>query len=301
MAGHAIIQVILEIAEVEELQSFIVEKHDFYADPLRGFVSRDDEEPFASWFVLDANGYILARSPQFTGQDFGWRDYFQGARALEPAGSRNRSPVYVSKVYQAKLGDHLYKFAISVPVRDENESERLLGVVVASITSDSTLGTLLPKAGQQKAVLIGVRDATGPPGTVPDRPLPGNVILGHPTFGHGAPAVPIDNDILLDVQHGRIDPENSHDDHYIDPVYGGRWLAGFARVPDTEFVVIVQQPYDEAVRPFPILVRLLILWGGVALCPLVIILGATLLHGLQRTMKADPGRPRSDNSNPPTA
>ena len=54
------------------------------------------------------------------------------------------------------------------------------------------------------------------------------------------------------------------DDHYIDPVLAGRWIAGFAAVPNTPFLFIVQQPYDEAVSLETSTLWTLALWSALA-------------------------------------
>jgi hypothetical protein len=48
-----------------------------------------------------------------------------------------------------------------------------------------------------------------------------------------------------------IDHEPITDDAHRDPVHGfeGHWLAGFAPVGETGFVVIVQTRYDAAIKP----------------------------------------------------
>ena len=60
------------------------------------------------------------------------------------------------------------------------------------------------------------------------------------------------------------------DDDYADPAaarhpeYAGRWLAGFAPVPGTDLVVVVQQPYDEAVAPHRAFFRRFLEWVAAA-------------------------------------
>jgi hypothetical protein len=74
------------------------------------------------------------------------------------------------------------------------------------------------------------------------------------------------------------DPEPITDDAHRDPVpgFGGRWLAGFAPVGDTGFVVIVQTRHDVAVEPNARLSRRLasrtgvILLAWIALCAAVV-------------------------------
>jgi hypothetical protein len=73
------------------------------------------------------------------------------------------------------------------------------------------------------------------------------------------------------------DPLGEHDEHY-----RGRWLAGFAPVGNTELVVLVQQRYDEAIKPDRTLARNVILWGGTALALGVLLTVAGVWYGVQR-------------------
>ena len=84
------------------------------------------------------------------------------------------------------------------------------------------------------------------------------VVLLHEGLPHGAEVV-IDSPRLRELratrternQLRRLDPRPITDDAHRDPVPGfeGRWLAGFAPVGDTGFVVIVQTRYNVAVEP----------------------------------------------------
>ena len=75
------------------------------------------------------------------------------------------------------------------------------------------------------------------------------------------------------------------DDEYADPVathhpeYAGRWLAGFAPVPDTELVVLVQQPYEEAVAPYRAFFRRFLEWvAGAAAGAALLVAGLWLVR-----------------------
>ena len=236
------------------------------------------ENPFVTWFVLDTRGTVLAHSQDsVVDANFGWRDYLE--RALDMGKTSQNPSAGIGRVYKAyKTEEKLYKFPVFTPIRSEKESDRVLGVLVATVPTESTVGTLLQNDAQLKAVLVGRGDRSQP--SDPDAPLPSeNLIVGHPTFHRGDEAVPIDHEMLLEVREHRVVPLEAIDDNYQDPVanqlyrdgdpiyldYKGRWLAAFAPVENTEFVVIVQQRYDKAVAPERILTRVLILWGGIAL------------------------------------
>src|SRR5207247_1029253 len=96
---------------------------------------------------------------------------------------------------------------------------------------------------------------------------------------HGDEAAKVQNQVLETVREYRqksrllapksppLEPEQLMDDYYEDPLaarseeYAGRWLAGFAPVGATEFVVIVQQRYNDAVLPVNTLASTLA-WRG---------------------------------------
>jgi hypothetical protein len=126
------------------------------------------------------------------------------------------------------------------------------------------------------------------------------VILLHPAYSPGDPAVAVpaerlqavhrpvggDEFQLADPRQG-LRPEEAMDAAYEDPVaaryprYAGRWLAGFAPVGNTEFVVIVQQRYDEVVDVDRKLFRDLLVWAGVAVALGVLFVGAILWYGMR--------------------
>jgi len=98
-------------------------------------------------------------------------------------------------------------------------------------------------------------------------------------------------------------PEKAMDD-YCDPLgeqpgkqyeqFRGRMLAGFAPVGNTEFAVIVQQRYDQAIKPGHTLARNLVLWGGIALSLSTIITGAAVWYGLKKLIP----RPTTETKGP---
>jgi hypothetical protein len=121
------------------------------------------------------------------------------------------------------------------------------------------------------------------------------VILVHPAYTlPGTQAVEVDNAELRKVQAewraGRLhypegDDAVAGDELFYDPIYRDRWLAAFAPVPDSQFVVIVEQRYDDAIR-FPSgLARQLLVWAGVALTLGVVLLGASIGYALNDVVK----------------
>ena len=75
------------------------------------------------------------------------------------------------------------------------------------------------------------------------------------------------------------------DEAFLDPIYGDRWLAAFAPVPDSQFVVIVEQRYDDAIQLDGSLARQLLIWAGVALTLGVVLLGASIGYALHDVVR----------------
>jgi hypothetical protein len=121
------------------------------------------------------------------------------------------------------------------------------------------------------------------------------VILVHPAYTEpGKRAVAVESVRLRGVQavmiNGRLRyPEGEQavdgDEAFLDPIYGERWLAAFAPVPDSQFVVVVEQRYDDASELHGSLARQLLLWAGVALTLGVVLLGASIGYALHDVIK----------------
>lgn len=214
--------------------------------------SDGNASPFVTAFVLDPDGVIRAESPQrhvVVGGNFAERDYFRGAIAR--ADSDNR--VHLSRVFTSK-NDGLDKLAISVPFRLTEKGP--VWVLGATVPTDATLGVGGLHDERRKAVLLAPRDQAG---------ALEYVVLVHPAYVTREPSVPFPPDRV------RIDGASiAPDDNYQDPVatrhpeYAGRWLAGFAPVPETELVVLVQQPYESAVSPQRTFFRHFLEWVSAA-------------------------------------
>jgi hypothetical protein len=141
-------------------------------------------------------------------------------------------------------------------------------VLGATVPTDATLGVggLHDKTRKAFSVLLARRESD----------TAEYVVLVHPGFESREPSVPFPADRLRPAGGGF-----AADDDYADPVaerhpeYAGRWLAGFAPVPGTELVVVVQQPYDEAVAPHRAFFRRFLEWVAAAA-----VVGALLVTGL---------------------
>jgi hypothetical protein len=184
------------------------------------------------------------------GKDYSWRDYFRGARRLGEAGLRTG---YISRALLSE-SEGLWMFGIALPVYDEGT---WAGVLLATVGTDS----LLRKHRLDRSTGDGPMAVVVAPRVRSRATTEGEgdyVVVLHDGLSHGAGIV-MDSPRLRALRATRteqnqlrwIDPEPIIDDTHRDPVPGfeGRWLAGFAPVGDTGFVVIVQTRYDTAVAP----------------------------------------------------
>jgi serine/threonine-protein kinase len=96
--------------------------------------------PFATWFLLDAEGTLIGHAPGVSaavmGRSFKFRDYYRGAEELDKQGRR---AAYVSRAYRSE-GDGDFEIAISFTVRDA--ADRKVGLLVATIPTGSALGSI---------------------------------------------------------------------------------------------------------------------------------------------------------------
>jgi serine/threonine-protein kinase len=229
----------LHVNDVAALQSFARQTHHRSSTNSGGWLR------FENWLLVDRDGRKLVRWPEESRLfDRSFRDYYLGP--LKRASRRDGDAVHFSKVYQS-FDDDLYKFAISQVVRDSNGT--VLAVIAAAVGTTSTEGQLGLTTAQRKTVLVGRCDTNQPAGArAPTNALPDFVIMLHPAFRAREPAVPIRHRHLQslvgtpDAATSRLD----RDGQFRDPVaarypqYLGRWLAGFAPVAGTPFVVIYQ-------------------------------------------------------------
>ena len=138
-----------------------------------------------------------------------------------------------------------------------------------------------------------IKPPFGQPKIKPPDPPPGKPEIEPPDPPLGKPEIePPDPQVFP--------PEKAMDNDYCDPLgkqceqFKGRMLAGFAPVGNTEFAVIVQQRYDQAIEPGHTLARNLVLWGGIALSLSTIITGAAVWYGLKKLIP----RPTTETKGP---
>lgn len=216
------------------------------------------DHPFDTWYILNQSGRLTAQAGKvdaahIIGRDYSWRDYFKGPQKLAKSGLHS---TYVSRVIKSEL-DGNHKFAISIPIYDS--AGALIGVLVGAVATSAKLGSLAFDDRENIRALAGPRDIDHPKQREPPSPY---MILLHPDYAYGE-ADPLTNahvQALETASRGALRLERplqlpdpslvTSSDDYRDPAaerhpwYAGRWIAGFAPVGNTGFVVIVQTPYD---------------------------------------------------------
>lgn len=250
---------------------------------------------FSSLMVLDRFACARARlaedtaPPALLGHPLNFRDYFLGAAldAQQPARTTWVRNAYVSSV------SHLVRFAISTPLLSTDagltsaqgaprDNGRFVGALTGSITVASTLdvpGALQRRWHDQITALVGPFEDAHAARSAPAE----YAFLSHPKLARGARAMlPPALAQALSARFGRegsppqftlraADVWTQND--YTDPLAGERWLAAFAPVGGTGYVVVVQTRDRYAIRASALIFQLgatlgvltgalLLTWGG---------------------------------------
>jgi eukaryotic-like serine/threonine-protein kinase len=238
---------------------------------------------------VDRQGVAFARAPEplreYLGKNFGFRDYFAGAKRL---GERGQRGVYAGRAYWSEADDK-FKISLSAPVLDSDD--RWLGVISVTIFTDVSLGSLRSReSGRQMAVLAGLRDRNRG-----ETALPADyMVLVHDKLDQGR-SIALSSSRLGELMR-TADPSNEWgqfraygpertltDDQHADPVPGfeGPWLAGFAPVGNTPHAVIVQTRSATAVEvPERAILRVL------GWCALVLTFGGAVVFVITRLLNA---------------
>jgi hypothetical protein len=175
---------------------------------------------------------------------------------LARAGGDGIYSVHVSQLYRSTEDDH-YKFGASEVVRDAKGS--VVGVLALMLRPVNLAEALGTSNNRTKTVIFGVWDQSSElnPEDVPageGTRKPGFVIWYHPEFGTNNVVEPASHRFLPELvpltTPRQLPPDPSGviqtrmDWFYHDPIarrqpkLTGLWLGGFARVPDTPFVVL---------------------------------------------------------------
>lgn len=229
----------------------------------------DDRTPDDSWFVTDARGRQVFRSPpqeqgrgSTLGKFFHWRDYFHGqGHDLDPA-----TPV-------GELSPR-GRPGVSVPFRSQATGEYMVALDVPVLSPEGAVLGVLARTIRLTALLqqweVRLRDEhtlQGPPDAdaavrflVLAESRDGALrILDHPGLTSVALAQrsPAEFESLLQFDAAAADELGSRlqSDHVRDPLgsvlpqFTGEWLAAAAPVGDTGWLAIVQERRDHTVQP----------------------------------------------------
>ncbi|HEX9144887.1 MAG TPA: hypothetical protein VGA09_11480, partial [Candidatus Binatia bacterium] len=248
---------------------------------------------FKTCYIINRDGIMVGHTPraeQMIGGDFSWRNHFQGAKALGMKGAGGA--VHVSRAYRGR-SDNFYKFAVSAPILDAQKN--FLGVIATSVMTDASMGLVSLHEGNRKVALLAPTDTDNP--EVENR-LAKYVVLYHPGYRKGMDPVQfpyldkigIKPDLISKQEFQLSDSTQliSPDDNYLDPVssvvkeYAGRWIAGFAPVGNTGFVVVVQQRFEDAVSLESSTLWSLAVWSALASIVVAVILLTILWHWARR-------------------
>jgi eukaryotic-like serine/threonine-protein kinase len=240
-------------------------------------ICSDQPIPFKTCYIINRDGIMVAHAPradQMIGGDFSWRNHFQGAKALGVKGAGGS--VHISRVYRGR-SDNFYKFAISAPILDARKN--FLGVIATSVITDASMGLVILHEDKRKVALIAHTDIDSPEIALASG-TDKYVVLYHPGYRKGVDPVEFPYTKQIGMRSAPInDPQFqlsdsklqiSPDDNYLDPVssvakeYAGRWIAGFAPVGNTGFVVVVQQRFADAVSLESSTLWNLALWSALA-------------------------------------
>jgi hypothetical protein len=254
---------------------------------------RHPEIEAASWSMLDVHGDQVARVPydaKTVGKNYAFRDYFngkgglpEGTPGIEPIQAVHLSNVFVSQSTQER------KVAFSVPVwstEAEDAARKVVGVLSVTVAIGKFSEMRADDTGHrsQIAVLVdGKNDSDDRAGA----------ILEHPHLAaHGAEASPkpayFDAAGVERLRKLSQHASSASDVNYHDPLdhesgTANRWIAAFqpvvvagrpADVGTTGWVVIVQERYDEALKPAQELGEKLMRYGLTALGVVVAVVTA---------------------------
>jgi serine/threonine-protein kinase len=211
---------------------------------------------FDSVAVFTTDARVLAQGPRpnpvVFERRYDFRDYFHGARQLAEKQLRR---VYVARAFRTESYGRL-AFAFSTPILDARG--RWVGVLMATLSAKSVFGAVKMEDAAQgqhiTSALIGPRGHDR--GARPGAPLPSDfTFLVHPGLAEGKEyTLPSSFSSELRAAFGSSAPPGAQFTmQYVPPVkagdyqdsmpgFTGRWLAAFAPVGKTGFVVLVRTP-----------------------------------------------------------
>ncbi|HYO59818.1 protein kinase domain-containing protein [Archangium sp.] len=264
----------LQSRDAAALESFCRHGFTYYDGPRGGLKSSDAGSPFALCFIQDTAGRTIGRWPQpphaILGKEYGWRDYFQGARRLAAEGRR---AAYVSRAFKTE-SDGKYAFALAAPVYAADGT--WLGVLGVTVATDSRLGLLRlndSSDSDRTVTLVALTDRARGQVELPARDV--YAVLAHERLGRGMPAT-LEPQTARQLARSLPEPSSNGHEQLQLPDFGGRvlegyrdpvsdepgtWLAAFAPVGHTAFAVIVQTRENAVLAVNTLLARRIAWWS----------------------------------------
>ena len=170
------------------------------------------------------------------GVDFRRRDYYRGLLASSGSGA------YVSRAFRG-VTDERFRFGVSARLIRDNQT---VGVVVGTVTTDDRMGLADVQHESLVTAVLARRDSHPLPGEKgPDQSDASEyVILQHPAYVLGIEPRWLPRRYLPELAEGEAnayrDPVGDLKEESARP-YRGTWVATFAPVTGTDFIVVVQQ------------------------------------------------------------
>ena len=238
---------------------------------------------FLDIYLAASDGRLLTewplRSNAVLGKNYAFRDYFLGAQALAEQGLHG---AYLGPAYRAESNGQL-QFALAAPVFALNGE--WLGSVVAAQAADSAIGQVPlqdPTETERVVALLGPRDRDRSSSLARSEDFD---FLVHPQLGRGR-EVAIQDPVRVLLRRRFESPPTVGEqfsirwvpplllEDYRDPLFDAQrsWLAAFAPVGHTGYVVVVQTSKAAVRRGTRALALKLAQRGGI-----VFIVGALLL------------------------
>jgi eukaryotic-like serine/threonine-protein kinase len=254
---------------------------------------------FDSLALLDTDGRIHAQWPppesHVWTRSYAFRDYFQGARQLFRDG---RTGAFLAPAFRSESHDRL-EFAFSAPIRASDGAE--LGVLLATLRASSVFGAVRMADAAQGArittALIGPRgrDRNSP---VVDPRQSEFTFLVHPGLDRGDEyrlAAPVASLLRTGFRSGGV-PGQQFSLRYDPPVrlpgfrdpipgFDGDWLAAFAPVGTTGYVVLVETRAGGILESARGLARPFEIRAGVLLVVGLLAVGALALRARRRAAR----------------
>ncbi|WP_437187940.1 protein kinase domain-containing protein [Planctomicrobium sp. SH668] len=224
-----------------------------------------------SFFLTDANGIQIYRAPwkESIGQSFSYRDYFHGlGRELgindDVSQIQPRQKSGISTPFRS-TNTNDYMVAIAAPVWD-SENTKVIGVLARTIHISDLLKQWEERIAGHSDQHTHVEDHDRILSLIDMREDP-PLILDHPSLNprvQNATPVPAgtdrtsssfqlsaDTELELNqaIRDGKGIAKFKDPFAEINPHYAGEWLAAVAKLPDIDWITIVQERKDDAIRP----------------------------------------------------